>query len=97
MLLGCEVVHSSELFWGHLSNERLLTVAEGAGFQALITLDDWVRYHERGKGQQISIICLRSPRRDARTVATLAGLVMLALPKLKPRTIAVVKHPDWKE
>jgi hypothetical protein len=67
--------------WGELENGELLTVAEAAGFEMLVTTDRNLRYQQNLAGRKIAIVvlgkgrwsiiqpcrggCCRNQRRDA--------------------------------
>jgi hypothetical protein len=57
-LAGHEVTEAVERGWERISNGELLTKAEAAGFELLITTDKNVRYQQNLKGRNIAIIVL---------------------------------------
>ncbi len=66
-LAGHEVTEAIERGWERISNGELLTKAEAAGFELLITTDKNIRYQQNLKGGKIAIIVLgNSPWRMAR-------------------------------
>jgi hypothetical protein len=48
--------------WGELENGELLTVAEGAGFDVLVTTDRNLRYQQNLAGRKIAIVVLGKGR-----------------------------------
>ncbi len=48
--------------WDALGNGELLSAAEAAGFELLITTDKNIRYQQNLTGRQIAIIVLGNPR-----------------------------------
>ena len=48
--------------WDTLGNGELLSVAEAAGFELLITTDKNLRYQQNLTGRQIAIIVLGNPQ-----------------------------------
>lgn len=57
-LRGHEVVEARTLNWERISNGELLKLAEGAGFEVLVTTDKNVRYQQNLAGRKISIVVL---------------------------------------
>jgi len=57
-LRGHEVTEARELEWERISNGELLKLAEGAGFDLLLTTDKNVRYQQNLAGRNISIVVL---------------------------------------
>jgi len=61
LLVGHDVAHTKTLGWQQLSNGKLLSAAEEAGFQVLVTVDKNVRFQQNIAKRQISLITL-NPR-----------------------------------
>ena len=57
-LQGHEVTEARTLKWERISNGELLRLAEGTGFDVLVTTDKNVRYQQNLAGRQISIVVL---------------------------------------
>jgi hypothetical protein len=57
-LQGHEVTEARMLRWERISNGELLRLAEGAGFDVLLTTDKNVRYQQNLAGRNISIVVL---------------------------------------
>jgi hypothetical protein len=55
-LQGHEVSEARMLRWERISNGELLKLAEGAGFDVLLTTDKNVRYQQNLAGRNISIV-----------------------------------------
>ncbi len=53
-----EVVTATELFWDRLANGELLTAAEIAGFELLITTDQNMRYQQNLSSRKIALVVL---------------------------------------
>jgi predicted nuclease of predicted toxin-antitoxin system len=53
-----EVTEARRLNWERLSNGELLRLAEGAGFEIIVTTDKNVRYQQNLAGRKISIVVL---------------------------------------
>jgi hypothetical protein len=57
-----DVTEARKLKWERISNGELLKLAEGAGFNLLLTTDKNVRYQQNLAARKISIVILgRSP------------------------------------
>ena len=57
-----EVTEARKLGWETISNGALLKLAEGAGFDLLLTTDKNVRYQQNLSGRKIALVVLgRSP------------------------------------
>ena len=57
-LVGHDVTEAIDLGWDRISNGELLTKAEAAGFDLLLTTDKNIRYQQNLKGRQIAIVVL---------------------------------------
>ena len=57
-LRGHEVAEARKLKWERISNGELLKLAEGAGFDLLLTTDKNVRYQQNLADRRISIVVL---------------------------------------
>jgi hypothetical protein len=57
-LAGHEVTEAIERGWERISNGELLTRAEAAGFELLLTTDKKIRYQQNLKGREIAIVVL---------------------------------------
>jgi hypothetical protein len=53
---GHEVTEAIERGWDRISNRELLTNAEAAGFDLLLTTDKKIRYQQNLKGRKIAIV-----------------------------------------
>ena len=61
-LSGHIVKESRDQGWDELSNGELLTVAESAGFQVLVTTDKNIRYQQSLIGRKIALVVLGKGR-----------------------------------
>ena len=59
-LIGHDVTEAIERGWDRISNGQLLTRAETAGFELLLTTDKKIRYQQNLKGRKIAIVVLRN-------------------------------------
>ena len=57
-LKGHVVVEAIERGWDRLVNGELITVAEAAGFEALLTTDKNIRYQQNLTGRKIAFVVI---------------------------------------
>ena len=70
-LSGHEVTEAIERKWDRISNGELLTVAEAAGFDLLLTTDKRIRYQQNLMGRKLAVVVLgNSTRRVVRLYLT---------------------------
>ena len=62
LLTGHIVVEARTRGWDRLSNGDLLTEAERAGFEVLLTADKNMRYQQNLLGRRIALVVLSTPR-----------------------------------
>lgn len=58
LLPGHDVRHAVEMGWDQIGNGELLTIAEAAGFEIVITADQNIRYQQNLSGRRLSLIVL---------------------------------------
>jgi hypothetical protein len=58
LLRGHDVRHAVEMGWDQIGNGELLTIAEAAGFEIVITADQNIRYQQNLSGRRLSLIVL---------------------------------------
>jgi hypothetical protein len=56
---GHTVTEARERGWDALQNGDLLRVAEGAGFQVIVTSDKRIKYQQNLEGRMIALVVLR--------------------------------------
>src|SRR5271157_1202708 len=61
-LPGHSVTKAKDRGWDRLSNGDLLTEAERAGFDVLLTADKNMRYQQDIRGRRISLVVLSTPQ-----------------------------------
>ena len=81
-LTGCQVTKAKDRGWDRLENGDLLTEAERAGFELLLTADNNMRYQQNLTGRRIAIVVLSTPQwpRVRRHVVRVAAIVSNATP-----------------
>jgi hypothetical protein len=57
-LTGHSITRTQDMGWDRLSNGELLTAAEQAGFELLLTTDKNIRYQQNLTGRTIAIVVL---------------------------------------
>lgn len=61
-LSGHTVTKAKDRGWDTLSNGDLLTTAEQAGFDVLVTADKNMRYQQNLEGRRIALVVLSTPQ-----------------------------------
>lgn len=84
------VDHVVLLGWAGTKNGALLTQAEAAGFNVLITLDSNLSYQNSLKGRQISVLLLRPLGQGVKALRALVPHILTRLQGLEPGTLSVV-------
>ena len=76
------VTEARERGWATLKNGDLLTVAEEAGFEVLVTSDRSIRYQQNLEGRKIALVVLTQGRWELvrRRLAEIAAAVNAATP-----------------
>ncbi len=77
-----DVTHVVDLGWQHLNNGKLLSTAESAGFDVLITKDANMPYQQNLVGRSISLVIVRPKSQDLNDLMALAPDVLNLLPTL---------------
>ncbi len=90
-LLGHTVVEAVARGWDNLANGELLTVAEEAGFDLLLSTDKNIQYQQNLKGRRIAIVILGNSQRPA--VHRYIDRVVAAVNAAKPGSYTEVKIP----
>jgi hypothetical protein len=89
-LQGHTVTKAKARGWDRISNGELLKVAEGAGFDLLLTTDKNVRYQQNLSGRKIAIVVLG--RQQWPQVRPHVQLVVEAVNTAAPGTYAEVEN-----
>jgi hypothetical protein len=61
-LVGHTVTKAKDRGWDKLGNGDLLTAAEAAGFDVLVTADKNIRYQQNLEGRRIALVVLSTPQ-----------------------------------
>ena len=81
-LLGHEVETARERGWGALANGDLLSQAEDAGFEVLVTTDQGIRYQQNMANRQIAVVVLMNT--DWSRIAPRTDVIRTALEGIQP-------------
>jgi hypothetical protein len=90
-LTGHTVQEAKALGWDRFTNGELLTAAEEAGFEVLLTTDKNLRYQQNLTGRKIDVVVLGKGR--WRLIRPLIPEVVAAVNAAKPGTYTEVEIP----
>ncbi len=91
MLEGHPVQEARELGWDTLSNGELLSAAETAGFDVLVTTDQNLPHQQNLAGRRIGVVILGSAR--WRLIELKAPQILASVNTVKPGTYLKVNVP----
>ncbi|MDZ4659645.1 MAG: DUF5615 family PIN-like protein [Bythopirellula sp.] len=78
--------------WGGVKNGKLLSLAESAGFDALLTKDSNLQYEQNLVNLPISVVVLRATSNDIEDVRPLLPSLLIALKNLPPKQIVHISN-----
>ena len=90
-LMGHTVKETKVLGWDRFTNGELLTAAEEAGFEVLLTTDKNLRCQQNLTGRKIAVVVLGKGR--WRLIRPLIPEVVTAINSAKPGTCTEVEIP----
>ena len=93
-LTGHECNTVRRLGWAGTVNGALLSRAENAGFEVLLTTDGNMAAEQNMSRRDVAVLVLRPSEGGKQPLRDLAGRILLALPDLQPGEIRVVRHDD---
>jgi hypothetical protein len=76
--------------WGGVKNGKLLTLAQSAGIDALLTKDANLQYEQNLGELPISVVILRAPTNDIEDIRPLLPALLTILANLPPNQITCV-------
>ncbi|HEX4343611.1 MAG TPA: DUF5615 family PIN-like protein [Verrucomicrobiae bacterium] len=88
-LPGHEVITAQFQGWERLENGDLVTAAEKAGFEVLITADKNLRYQQNLSGRKIAILVL--PTNKLKVLRTIIPVIRAKVDILKPGDFFVIE------
>jgi len=91
LLAGHEVGWAADRGWQELLNGELLKVAEEAGFAALVTADQSIRYQQNLDGRQLALVVLTT--NNWRVLRENSGLIADAVNRVQPGSYEEVEFP----
>lgn len=91
ILIGHEVETAYERGWNDLKNGDLLSQAESANFEVLLTTDQSIRYQQNLTNRRITIVVLRTT--DWTRIRRSAELITEALNKLPASNYLEIDFP----
>lgn len=91
ILTGYDVKTAYDMGWDAISNGRLLSAAEVAGFAIIVTSDQNVAHQQNLSGRRIALVVLTT--NHWLTVKSRAGAVLEACNKAEEGTYTVVQFP----
>ena len=94
LLVPHEAIHARQVGWADLSNGHLISAAETANFEVMITVDKNLRYQQSLKNRTISIITLDPVLVQFQHIKLLVPTVLKLLPDLEPGSFVSVCEPD---
>jgi hypothetical protein len=77
LIPGHDVTHASERGWATLENGALLSAADAAGFEVMITADQNIRYQQNLSGRNLALVVLSTNHWP--TIRGSASLIVNAL------------------
>jgi hypothetical protein len=90
-LQGHQVALAYEQGWSTLENGALLSAAEAAGFEVLITTDRNLRYQQNLTSRKIAVIVLSAPSWPR--VQKIGDKILQALKTIKPNDYLEIEVP----
>jgi hypothetical protein len=93
-LIGHNVTRTQDLGWDRFSNGELLTAAEQAGFDVLLTTDKNIRYQQNLTGRKSSIVVLGTSQWPV--VRLYVERVATAVNSATPGSYTEVDISHWK-
>ena len=90
-LVGHEIVTAFEREWGTLQNGELLSAAEAAGFAAIVTTDQNLRYQQNLPMRQLAVLVLMTT--DWRRIRQHIDHVVTAVERLTPGDYVELSFP----
>lgn len=90
-LTGHTVIEAKDKGWDRLSNGDLLTEAEQAGFDVLLTADTGIAYLQNLRGRKIALVVLSHNR--WRSVERVTRKIVAAVDRAAPGSYVLIEVP----
>jgi hypothetical protein len=94
-LIGHEILTCPKLGWTRLENGELLTAAEAAGFELMITADQNLKYQQNLAKRRIALIVLGSNYWP--TVRQFSALIAANADAAKPNSYVFIEMPATRK
>jgi len=82
-LSGCDCLTVPEAGWAGKKNGELLSLAENAGFQVFVSLDQGIEFQQNLTGRNIAVILLRAKSNRLADLIPLAGKILMSLSSIE--------------
>jgi predicted nuclease of predicted toxin-antitoxin system len=93
-LPGHEAASANEMGWEDLRNGELLSRAEGAGFEVLLTGDANLNYQQNLSGRSIALVVIRAFDNRRKTHIPMMPEVLGVIEAIQPGQVVEVLHAD---
>jgi predicted nuclease of predicted toxin-antitoxin system len=90
-LLGHQVETAYERGWAELTNGKLLSEAENAGFDAVVTTDKGIRYQQNLAGRRLALVVIGT--NDWTRIRESKSAVIGAISQLSPGCYLEIEIP----
>lgn len=80
--------------WGLLKNSALLSEAEKAGFEVMLTSDSNIKHQQNLSLRSISVLVLRALNNKIETHISMLDDVRKTLATIQPGQLVEIFHPD---
>lgn len=90
VLVGHEVAHVIPSGWRHVTNGKLLSLAEQHGFEVLLSKDSSMPYQQNMSGRRIALLIVRPARQSVPALLALAPKILEALEQVTPGSVTTV-------
>jgi hypothetical protein len=83
-LSGYDCLTVPEAGWAGKKNGELLSLAENAGFQVFVSLDQGIEFQQNLTGRKIAVILLHAKSNRLADLIPLAGKILTSLASIQP-------------
>lgn len=83
-LSGYDCVTVPEAGWAGKKNGELLDLAQNAGFQVFVSLDQGIEFQQNLTERNIAVILLRAKSNRLADLTPLAGKILMSLSSIEP-------------
>jgi predicted nuclease of predicted toxin-antitoxin system len=90
-LSGYDCLTVPEAGWAGKTNGELLSLAENAGFQVFVSLDQGIEFQQNLTGRNIAVILLRAKSNRLADLIPLAEKILMSLPSIGPGLLVWVQ------